>query len=164
MQIRKVTVTDAPNFLRLLKKVDQSGMMLYDPGERISSVEEQVKVLEYIQQQEESMFFVAEEAGELVGYIGIIGNNLKRVRHIGKIVIGVLEETRGQGIATELFDAAFKWAMERGLSRIELTVIKQNNQAHQLYKKMGFISEGEKVHALFIDGQYVNELYLYKLI
>jgi RimJ/RimL family protein N-acetyltransferase len=58
----------------------------------------------------------------------------------------------------------FQWAKEKEISRLELTVIKDNVKAFNLYKKMGFILEGEKVHSLIIDGLPVNEYYLYKLL
>lgn len=50
------------------------------------------------------------------------------------------------------------------ISRLELTVIKDNIKAFNLYRKMGFILEGEKVHSLIINGEPVNEYYLYKLL
>ena len=71
---------------------------------------------------------------------------------------------QGQGIATKLFDHVFDWAKEVKLSRFELTVIKDNNKAFNLYKKMGFTLEGEKVNSLIIDGNPTNEYYLYKLL
>ncbi|MFK4998455.1 GNAT family N-acetyltransferase [Bacillus sp. N9] len=39
-----------------------------------------------------------------------------------------------------------------------------NERATKLYKKLGFEVEGEKVQSLVINGQPVNELYLYKLL
>ncbi|RKO61454.1 hypothetical protein Cdeb_01403 [Caldibacillus debilis GB1] len=45
-------------------------------------------------------------------------------------------------------------------SRPELTVIKDNEKAFNLYRKMGFVLEGEKVHSLIINGKPVNE-YIY---
>lgn len=93
-----------------------------------------------------------------------LGNHNKRNRHSAYLVLGVLEDFQGQGIATGLFEKIFEWAKSAGISRLELTVITENVKAHSLYKKMGFVLEGEKVHSLMIDEQPVNEYYLYKLL
>jgi RimJ/RimL family protein N-acetyltransferase len=66
-------------------------------------------------------------------------------------VLGVLEYYQGQGIATQLFNRVFEWAKEVEISRLELTVGKDNNKAFNLYRKMGVILEGEKV--AFIDNK-----------
>ena len=71
---------------------------------------------------------------------------------------------QGQGIASRLFVQLFDWAKEVGITRLGLTVIKDNTKAFNLYKKMGFVLEGEKVHSLMINGELVNEYYLYKLL
>lgn len=63
-----------------------------------------------------------------------------------------------------MFDYMIQWAKKSQLHRLELTVIEHNEQAVHLYKKMGFEVEGVKRNSLLIDGQYVNELYMAKLL
>ena len=63
-----------------------------------------------------------------------------------------------------MFDYMIQWAKKSQLHRLELTVIEYNEQAVHLYKKMGFEVEGVKRNSLLIDGQYVNELYMAKLL
>jgi len=41
MIIRPIEVIDAERFLELSKKVDESGFMLYEPGEKKTTVEQQ---------------------------------------------------------------------------------------------------------------------------
>jgi RimJ/RimL family protein N-acetyltransferase len=162
--IRPIEVSDAENFLELSKKIDESGFMLYEPGERETTVEQQKKSIENILSEKNSIFFVAETENKLVGFIAAIGSNLKRNQHSCYLVLGVSEDYRGQGIATKLFNKLFVWAKDVGISRLGLTVIKGNTKAFNLYKKMGFVLEGEKVHSLKINGEFVNEYYLYKLL
>ena len=164
MIIRPIEVSDAENFLELSKKIDESGFMLFEPEERQSTVEQQRKSIERILSEPNSIFFVAEIENKLVGFIAAIGSNLKRNRHSANIVLGVLEDHRGKGFATKLFNKVFEWAKEVGISRLGLTVIKDNNKAFNLYRKMGFVSEGERVQSLKINGEFVNEYYLYKLL
>ncbi len=67
-------------------------------------------------------------------------------------------------MATKLFQRLFEWAKEMKLTRLELTVMKTNAKAYQLYRNLGFTVEGEKIHSLLVDGEPVNEYYLYKLL
>jgi ribosomal protein S18 acetylase RimI-like enzyme len=138
--------------------------MLPEPGERQTTIEQQRKSIETILAKQNTTLFVAEVESNLVGFIAAIGNQLKRNQHSAYLVLGVLDMYQGHGIATKLFDQLFDWAKENKLSRLELTVIKDNNKAFNLYKKMGFTLEGEKVHSLMIDGEPMNEYYLYKLL
>lgn len=164
MIIREAQVADAERFLTLLKEIDDSNRMLFNPGERKTTVDQQKKVLERFVNDERSVFLVAEKAGEFLGYLGLVSDDFERRRHIGRIVIGVSEKSRGQGIGTKLFESIFKWVEGKSFKRIELTVIKDNESAYHLYQKMGFELEGEKVAALLIDGEFVNEMYMYKLL
>lgn len=164
MIIRPIEVSDAENFLELSKKIDESGFMLFEPGEKQTTVEQQRKFIERTLSEQKSIFFVAEIENKIVGFIAALGSNLKRNQHSANLVIGVLEDYRGQGVATKLFNRVFEWAKEVKISRLGLTVIKDNTKAFNLYKKMGFVLEGEKVQSLKINGEFVNEYYLYKLL
>ncbi|WHZ04348.1 GNAT family N-acetyltransferase [Neobacillus sp. YX16] len=108
--------------------------------------------------------FVTETENKLVGFIAAIGSKLKRNQHAVYLVLGVSEDYRGQGIATKLFNKLFVWAKDVGISRLGLMVIKGNTKAFNLYKKMGFVLKGEKIHSLKINEKFANEYYLYKLL
>jgi len=162
--IRSIEVNDAEGFVELSKRIDESNFMLFEPGERKTTPEQQRNSIERILSEKSSVFFVAESEEKLVGFIAAIGSDLKRNRHSAYLVLGILEEYQGQGIASKLFNQVFEWAKEVEITRLELTVIKDNIKAFNLYRKMGFVLEGEKVHSLIINGQPVNEYYLYKLL
>ena len=164
MIIRSIAESDAENFVELSKEIDASGFMLHDPGERDTTVEQQRKSIERILTEKNTVFLVAEADNKLVGFIAAFGGKLIRNKHSAYLVLGILEAYQGQEIATKLFQRIFEWAKEVGISRLELTVIKENIKAFNLYRKMGFVVEGEKVNSLMINGEPVNEYYLYKLI
>lgn len=164
MLIRPITIEDAEDFVELSKDIDGSGFMLFESGERKTTVEQQRKFFEKILSEQRSIFFVAESEGKLTGFIAALGSDLIRNRHSAKVVLGVQDAYQGQGVASKLFVELFDWAKEVGITRLGLTVIKDNTKAFNLYRKMGFVLEGEKVHSLMIDGEPVNEYYLYKLL
>lgn len=56
------------------------------------------------------------------------------------------------------------WAKEHHLHRLELTVMRHNEKAISLYEKMGFELEGVRKQALYVDGIFVDEYYMGKIL
>lgn len=162
MKIRQAIPADAEKLVELIKRVEDSGTMMFDPGERKTTAEQFQKRIETI--DENSAIFVAEEQEGLTGYLFAIGENLVRKSHSVYVAIGVQDGQRGTGIGTKLFSALDKWAVNKGLHRIELTVMEHNEAGIALYKKMGFEVEGRKLDSLLVDGNYVDELYMAKIL
>jgi RimJ/RimL family protein N-acetyltransferase len=88
----------------------------------------------------------------------------RRNHHNVHIVIGIRAAFTNQGIGTRLFQACEAWARERGLHRLELTVMTNNHLGTALYKKMGFQIEGTAPDALRVDGQYIDLHYMSKVL
>ncbi|GGH81422.1 RimJ/RimL family protein N-acetyltransferase [Pullulanibacillus pueri] len=166
MLIREIQPEDAACFTNLVQQVEaESEFMLMEAGERKTSFEKQRQQLERLSQQENSTIFVAEDDdGQLVGYLIVIGGNVKRKKHSAYLVIGILQNYRGQGIGTALFQTLDKWGKAHHLSRLELSVVTQNVAGIALYKKRGFDIEGTKRQSLVIDGTFYDEYYMAKLL
>ncbi|MGG1397515.1 GNAT family N-acetyltransferase [Bacillus salipaludis] len=166
MLIREIKPEDAENLINLIKQVEtEANFMLMEAGERKTTPEQQRKQIERIEQQSNSTIFIAEqEEGKLVGYLIAIGGSLKRTKHSAYLVIGILEEYRAQGIGTALFQSLEEWVKNHNISRLELSVVTQNNAGVALYKKSGFEIEGTKRNSLVIDGMPFNEYYMSKLL
>lgn len=85
-------------------------------------------------------FFVAEEAGGLIGYIGV-----KAVIDEGYITnIAVFPQYRRKGVASALLNKVFAFAEEKRLSFVSLEVRPSNTAAVSLYEKTGFKEEGRR--------------------
>ncbi|PAD21332.1 GNAT family N-acetyltransferase [Terribacillus saccharophilus] len=165
MLIREIKTSDAENFINLIKEVEsKSDFMLMEDGERKTTPEQQKKQLERFEQQNNSTIFVAEEKDKLIGYLIAIGGSVNRTKHSAYLVIGMLQDYRGKGIGKKLFDNVIKWALKHNLSRLELTVVTENEAGVTLYKKMGFDIEGTKRNSLIINGRTFNEYYMSKLL
>ncbi|MFF2878696.1 GNAT family N-acetyltransferase [Gottfriedia sp. NPDC057991] len=166
MNIREIKLDDAENFVQLIKEVEkQADFMLYGAGERNITAEKQRKQLEVIEKSPNSTIFVAEDSsGILVGYAFAIGSSAIRKKHSVYLAIGILEEYTGKGIGTKLFQNIEEWAIKHSISRLELTVVKQNEAGVGLYKKMGYEIEGTKRNSLIIDGNSFDEYYMAKLL
>lgn len=165
MLIRTARATDAEDVLELLLRLDEeTRFMMYEPGERSTSVHGQAEALGTFLASENNTFLLAEEGGRLVGFLEATGGAFRRNRHVAHLVIGVLGEYAGRGIGTALMAEAARWARERGLRRLELTVQTHNRAARALYEKMGFAVEGTRKDAMLVEGSFVDEYYMARLL
>lgn len=166
MIVREIEVSDAEGLSCLTQQVEaSSAYMLWEAGERESTIEQQKKMIDDVKTSRNSMIFVAENKNkELVGYLFAIGGKANRNRHSVYIVIGILKDFQGQGIGRKLFIALEKWALTQAVHRLELTVVTKNQAGVKLYQKMGFEIEGTKRNSLFINHEFVDEYYMSKMI
>ena len=77
---------------------------------------------------------------------------------------GIVQNYCGHGIGTEFFSRLGQWAKKEGIVRLELTVQCRNTAAVRLYEKCGFQIEGTKVKSMVVDGEFVDEYYMAKVM
>ncbi|SDQ79918.1 GNAT family N-acetyltransferase [Virgibacillus salinus] len=165
MIVREIKTSDAEKLSHLTQQVEgNSEYMLWEAGERNSLPAQQRKMIESIEEEGNSTILVAETGNKLVGFLMAFGGKARRNKHSAYIVIGILKEYRGQGIGSKLLEELERWALCNNIHRLELTVVTQNESGLSLYRKMGFTTEGTKKHSLFIDGDFVDEYYMSKLL
>jgi RimJ/RimL family protein N-acetyltransferase len=165
MKVRRVDVSDAEGVVALNELLSrETSFMLRQPPEVESSIEKQRSVLERILRSNDEHMLVAEQDGELVGFAAAFRRPFERVRHSFALVIGVSKAFWGRGIGTALLDAIEEWVTSAGGSRLELTVIAENERALALYTRQGFEVEGVRRRSIYLDGRLVDELYMAKLL
>ena len=90
----------------------------------------------------DSCVFVAEEEGEITGYVYVALEPLswKELRGPAGFIhdLAVREESRGGGTATQLLTAATDWLRERGAPRVVLWTAAANEGAQRLFRRTGF--------------------------
>lgn len=165
LTIRHANEDDAEMWLALARRIDdETRFMMFEPGERTTTVEEQRSRFRAMTASGNQVMFVAEVGGEPVGYLGAMGGHLHRTRHKVYVFIGIREGFQGQGIGTALFTELETWARSWGAHRLELTVMPHNAAGLALYKKMGFDIEGTSRQSLCVDGVYVDEIMMAKIL
>ncbi|HGS4599259.1 TPA: GNAT family N-acetyltransferase, partial [Vibrio cholerae] len=79
--------------------------------------------------------------------------------------MGVKDDVQGLGVGSALLktviDLADNWL---NLKRIELTVYVDNERAINLYKKFGFVIEGESKDYAFRNGSYVDVYHMARVV
>jgi RimJ/RimL family protein N-acetyltransferase len=165
MNIRAIRESDSEQFLLLGKALDEeTQFMMLEPGERTTTIEEQTHRIRSVLFEENQMIFVVEHKDQLIGFLGALGGNYHRNQHCAHIVIGIRQDFTDQGIGRQLFEVAEKWAIDHKLHRLELTVMSHNERAIHLYQKVGFNTEGIKQDSLLVNGKYVDEYYMAKIL
>ena len=164
MQIRTVIPEDSELLVKMLKQLDtETSFMMYEPGERTATADDMKHRIEQWERSG-SLFLLLEDEGELAGFISALRGEPRRIRHSAYLVVGILKDYRGKGYGSMLFRKMEQWARENGITRLELTVMTENEQARHLYEKMGFIMEGKKERSMIVDGRAVDEYYMGKLL
>jgi len=159
VRIRTARPYDAAALLDLKRQLDEeTAFMMYEPGERESSVQDLARELAGIARTPNSVVLLAEIDDQLAGYVELTGGSFRRSRATAYVVIGVRAHAAGRGIGTGLLRHAKDWAAAHGLHRLELTVMARNTRAIGLYERMGFAVEGRRCECLLVDGQFVDEL------
>lgn len=164
MIYRNLSVNEAECFWNLMNQLDyETKYMLYEPGERIKNLP-RIESLIRNSLEGDDFLIVAETESKLVGYISAQKGAVNRIAHSAYIVVGILQEYRGMGIGTEFFRRLDVWAQEKHITRLELTVICENEVAKHLYEKSGFEIEGIKRNSVLVGGSYMDEFYMAKLL
>lgn len=109
-------------------------------------------------------YMILNEEGKKVGFIGLYEiSEIHRICSLG-IYIGE-KEYWGKRIASRAYKALEKYAKEYlNIRKIKLEVVKDNEGAVSLYKKMNFQICGEHKEERFIEGKYRDVLLMEKFI
>lgn len=142
----------------------ESSFFIRSPGERARSVDEMRQIIERFSQRPHYTLLSAWDGGKAVGEALVMGGDLKRNRLTGIVGLGVLAAYEGQGLGHALMTEAESFARAQGLHRLELTVMAHNAKARHLYDAMGYIAEGRKRDSLFVDGHFVDEIIMAKIL
>ena len=163
MEIRKIKMKDANNYLDMLLNLDkETKFMMFEPGERPTDINIAKNIIEK-SINGDNLVLVATDDENIVGFLSVQRGVPKRIKHTGYIVVGIREKFRGKGIGSKLFSELDIWARENNITRLELSVICSNTVAKHLYEKNGFEIEGVKKNAMIVDGKYVDEFYMAKI-
>ncbi|KAF5387023.1 hypothetical protein D9615_002062 [Tricholomella constricta] len=93
-----------------------------------------------------SDFWVAEVAGEVVGFVGL-NNNIREDPTVGDVRrLNVAPGHQGKGIAKDLMDTLTAHARAHNLHALELTTSDYNKTAMRFYQRIGFKHTGRRIY------------------
>jgi ribosomal protein S18 acetylase RimI-like enzyme len=103
---------------------------------------------------------VALSGGEVVGWCDVLRKARPIYAHVGVLGMGLLPPFRRRGIGSNLIQRTLNAAQAFGFHRVELMVRENNTNAIELYKKVGFETEGVQRDAIQVDGVYENLIFM----
>lgn len=101
---------------------------------------------------------------QLVGIVTFIRETGAKLIHKGRLVgMYVLPEAREKGIERVLIEELVRLLNENsGLEQLQLTVESKNEPAIKLYESLGFKQYAVEKHALKVNGNYYDEVWMVK--
>lgn len=85
-------------------------------------------------------------------------------KHVLEFSIGVHPSAQGQGIGRLLIEALTDYAKKNNITKLSLRVMGSNPGAIRFYQSCGFKEQGRLVNEFLINGRYVDDLLMYKLL
>lgn len=162
---REPTLADAAVLKSFGEKIlSESDYFLHEPGDRARTVDDMKSVISAFLDSPNSLMLGAWLDGRPIGEGVLIGGQLNRTSHTASLGIGVAKEYYGTGIAERLMRGMEVWAEASGICRIELTVMTHNTKARKFYDRLGYQEEGVKRGSARINGKWVDEFLMSKLI
>ena len=89
---------------------------------------------------------------------------MSKLQHTARFTVGVLRDSQRQGIADKLIAFAENWAREKGIGRLEITVVTDNLPAIALFEKHHYEREGIRKKAVSFGDKYADEYFMAKVI
>ena len=156
--LRQSQEDDAQNILDFLNKIcAETDFITYGKGEFNCTPEEEHKFIQEHLEDNNKMHVLAEINGNIVGMSDFTGGKQKRIHHIGEFGILVLRKYWSMGIGSALIETIIEWAKKTSIVRkINLKVRVDNKRAIMLYKKYGFVKEGEISRQLLINNKFYD--------
>ncbi|HEX9114646.1 MAG TPA: GNAT family protein [Anaerolineae bacterium] len=169
--IREAELADAPQLIA------HARTMLAEPqwnvtelNEFQSSIDREESWILSFHERPHNILLVADfgsrVAPHIVSVISFSTQGRNRMRHRGRLGIGVQQPFRGLGIGEAILRTLLDWAAaEPELERVELSVLAHNQRALSLYLKCGFVEEARLSHAYKLtDGTYYDDVMMVKWV
>ncbi|OOF61866.1 GNAT family N-acetyltransferase [Rodentibacter sp. Ppn85] len=160
LNIRKLTLNDLESLQMLSKQTffetfvgtcsDEDMQHYLENSFNLTQLKRELK-------NEEMHFYVAEQQGEMLGYLkvnfGAAQTELQDLSTVEIQRIYVLNQHHGKGVGQTLFQQALAIAIQYQADYIWLGVWEQNHKAQNFYRKNGFIEFDKHTFMLGSDTQ-----------
>lgn len=157
LMIREVELKDTQAILDYMETINrETKNLLREPEEWDMTFEKEEEFIKKAIESNDEYMLTAWYNDKLVSCSGYHGSNLKRIKHRVSLGISILHEYQGKGLGTLLMEMLVKHARENNKRTVELEVRRDNPVAIHIYEKIGFVQEGIKKEAFFVDGNYID--------
>ncbi len=143
LNIRKATLNDLPTIQSLCNELGEQSIG-FDPelSTTWASNHEGEKYYRERLSGKDGVVFIAEEAGEILGFVSTTINNPDTWRLTKRVEVDnifLAHTHRGKGVGKKLIEEVKKWSQDIQANRVFLTAFSQNKKAIAFYEREGFI-------------------------
>ena len=162
--IREVAVEDAQGIIDVLNPIIIEAR--YTILDQTFTVDEETAFIESFPERGVFSVAVNETTSQLLGFQNVepFATYTKAFDHVGIIGTYVDANSRGQGVAKQLFDYTFKAAKAKGYEKLFAYVRADNERALAVYIKQGFEIAGTAKKHGKIGDQYFDEILIEKFL
>jgi len=165
MIIREITIDDARKYRIFRDQLDhETEFWGTESGERFGTSQEVIEHVTTFISKTHSTILLAEKSSQLIGFISAESTKWKSLQHTVLIMIGVLKDFHAQGVGIRLSQEVEQWAQRQRIHRLEALIMAHNHASLALCRKMGFEQEGIRRESSLINGKYVDEIWMAKLL
>ena len=161
--LRKASIDDAETIVDAINQVAaEEDCLLWD--KTVYNVEFERNHITRSNRTENTLILVAQIDGQFVGASELKIGEFRKNKHTAELGIILLKEFRRLGAGSSLIEEMLKWAIEKGIEKVCLSVFSTNIDAIALYEKSGFKVEAVKKKQIKIDRDYVDEILMAKFL
>ena len=157
--LRPLSADDKQRLLTFVNALSEEAILWGNPPY------DEAKIDRWMSGAGKGLSLVAINDDKIVGIAGIHAPSLPRMRGIGDMMIYLHQDFHGAGLGMAMTERLLALAKDKGLHRIGLEMVEDNEAAVRLYKKLGFKIEGTLRDAYYgTDKRYHNMLVMGLLI
>ncbi|RIW35103.1 GNAT family N-acetyltransferase [Bacillus salacetis] len=166
MTIRELTAADAEEYWNLrLEALQKNGEAFAVTYKESLARSNPIAGVRNNLASENSVTIGAFIEGHLSANVTLLYNQHEKMRHKATIAaMYVSPSFRKAGIGRQLLEAAETTAKKNGIELLQLTVVTTNKSAITLYRDFGFESFGIEKKAMKQNGNYIDEVWMNKMI
>lgn len=165
--IRKPNPEDAESIINVISIADTETLFLArNPGEFSTPAKREREIITNVLNDNDIEWFVAVYEDKVIGQcsVGLVRKSA-RYRHRAEVAFVILKEYWNLGIGGKMMEECIKWCKDKGVTQMELAVVKNNSKAIKMYRDFGFEITGTISKALYYeDGTYADEYIMIKNI
>ncbi len=155
--ISKACVDDAENIVQFLNQIGgETDFLTFGLNEFPLSISEEKKMISTSTSSNQFLLAVGKINHVIVSQLFLDRSNQSRLSHIGHLAVSVRKQYWQQGIGKHMILFAINWAKLSGITKLNLDVRTDHNDAIKLYKNLGFHIEGQVSRAIKINNVYFN--------
>jgi len=162
--IRQAQKTDAEGIIKHIKVIaGETNHHTLVPEEFNPAVEDEAKVINDLNESENSLILLVDIENEIVGILTLVGGNRSRTKHCASLGISIQQKHCGMGIGHQLIDHMNQWVEKNSpITKVNFVVHEENTKAIKFYETLGFKYEGRSPMYFNDNGDYYDGIFMGK--